>query len=185
MGNHIRKLKREFDDVRRMKTRELEVNMYNEIQRIFTTQEMRPSKDGEEEGISDEDLLQHFFGKRHYTDQEIKLVKKIRRKFQQENPGLVCSRNSAGEYLRYYPKNIVEQDRYNNTRQSCIIGLTKGLIKNNKANCDRLGIDWVDRTRELINFIASDTRKYITTGDGDFVKRTREHIEKKLAGEQR
>jgi|26BtaG_2_1085354.scaffolds.fasta_scaffold30891_3 hypothetical protein len=154
---------------KKLKQRELEIDMYHEIEIMFQRQKMKKADSGEEDGISDEDILRKLFGKKKYSRDEIKLIKKLRQKYQKENMGLVGKRNSSGEYIRYYPKNVEEQDVYTNHREKCIVGFTKGLVKNIKANSVRLGIDWEDKSLKSKEYIYSEVKKYIDTGNGNFL----------------
>jgi hypothetical protein len=152
------------------KMQELETHFLNFIIELFLKQKNIKSDCGESEGISDELIMRRYFGKKKFSNYEVKLTKKLRTRFQREYCGLVGSRNRSGEYIRYYPKKIEEQQRYNNTRVSVIVGLMKGLVKNNKSNAGRLGVDWTSNSSKLLDFIYNDTRDYVKTGDGDFSK---------------
>ena len=154
----------------RFRSQKLEIEIYNHIGVMFKNQLCEPTETGEENGISDEDILEEVLGKKKYTQKEIDLIKKCRMRFQQGVKCLVGSYNSSGEYRRYYPKTIEEEDRYINTRKSVCVGLTKGFIRNLKNNAERLGYDWKEKASEAVSYLTRDVKAYIAIGNGDATK---------------
>jgi hypothetical protein len=152
--------KKEYIGIK-IKQRQLESSIYEKIKSIFVEQRISKAHTGKEDGISDSFLIYKIFKTKHPHIKQVKIIKKLRRKYQSENKRLVGAPNESGEYLRFHPKKEIELDNYADRRKPVIVGNIKSLMLTIKANAYSLGYDWHEKCLDLINDIEEDGNKYL------------------------
>lgn len=138
-----------------------EEDMYKEIRVLFQHFLYRKNT-ATFEGLSKEDILQHFFGVQFYSEEKRKLITKLIQRYKKEQPALISLPNNAGEYVYGFPNDSETYDRHMVRRNSAIIGNIKGAINSAKAMSIRLPEkDWVTEAMKLISSLSNESKVYI------------------------